>query len=496
MREDGEDRFFQREDRMRNHLHGEEDLKTENGAESHMRGASHRYEEPIAALCSGGGNGAIGVIRVSGQDAWKLTQTMIRLVSASPIRPAVMRKCQILDTRTQEILDEAMVTFFKGPASYTGQDSLEIYCHGSPFVIKRILETLYLNGIRAAEPGEFTRRAFLNGKMDLTAAEGIKELIAAQSHQQWQAARYLMDGHLKNLVNELRDQLIAALAYLEASIDFPDEDDAQEKTGHVVIQAKVTAVRHKITALINSYNNGRIAADGMKVALVGEPNVGKSTLLNHLLGHERAIVTDIAGTTRDYIEESCLIQGRLIRLIDTAGIRRAEDKVEKLGIEATYNIIKAADLVVVLLEADKWRQQWEQTRNLIDEKALADVLYIVTKADLVSGQELHLPSGWLILSAKSGIGLEALRECLAAKVDQLLAPLKEASYVTSTRQMNALKSALKFIESFFDQSAQGQFEECLAFELQSAVRELASIIGEVDAEDILDRIFSEFCIGK
>ena len=454
---------------------------------------SRKLEEPIAALSSGSGPGAIAVIRVSGKSCHEIFRSVIQPLTNRPFIPSQLRRCRIADPRSGELLDEAMAVFFNGPKSYTGQDSIEVFCHGGPFVINSILNLFFRHGARPAEPGEFTRRAFLNGKLDLTAAEGIGELVGAQSHQQWIAARYLAGGHLGKEINQLRDKLIDALAHLEALIDFPEEDDVQQ-VHRKTVREKVSHVALKVEGLIGSYKGGRIASQGLKVALVGEPNVGKSTLLNELLGRERAIVTEVAGTTRDYIEESCLINGRLIRLVDTAGLRNTDEIVEKIGIRASLQIIGEADLVLVLIEATSIEYQMERLEgffNGIDQKNLR---YLVTKKDLCA--DLILPNGWSGVSVKTSEGLDSLREFLARSVDEHVHLLKEACFVTNARHLQSLQKAMDGLVNFCQADDQGAFEECLGFELQSAVRDLASIVGDVGAEDVLDRIFQKFCIGK
>ena len=452
---------------------------------------SRKLEEPIAALSSGSGPGAIAVLRITGKSCHDLFCTAIQPICGRSMTAARLNLCRIIDPQSGEILDEAMVVFFYGPRSYTGQDSIEIFCHGGPFIVRSIMDLSFRLGARPAEPGEFTRRAFLNGKMDLTAAEGIRELVAAQSHQQWVAARYLVDGHLHGHINQLRHQLIDALAYLEALIDFPEEEDVQ-KVHRLGVREKVHAVSGKIDELIANYQGGRVASQGLMVALVGEPNVGKSTLLNALLGKERAIVTEVAGTTRDYIEESCLIKGRLLRLVDTAGLRNSEELVEKIGIKASLQIARQADLVLVLIEASAMGEQKERLEPVLT--GVKSLVYLVTKKDLCPDRDL--PEGWLGVSVKSAEGLDALRDWLAERVDAYVHPLKEACFVTNARHLQALQKARAELTQFCQADDQGAFEECLGFELQNAVRSLSAIVGDIGADDVLDRIFQQFCIGK
>ena len=452
------------------------------------------YSAPIAALASGQGSGAVAIVRLSGTGVHELLQRCLPAGSALPDR--TLRVMRLRDPVSSVVIDEAMVVFFTGPRSYTGEDSAEIHCHGGPYVIQSVLALLYRLGCRAAEPGEFTRRAFLHGKLDLTAAEGIRELIEAQSHQQWVAARHLASGSLKLAIENLRRTLIGALAFLEAQIDFPDEGD----TSHLhlgLVRQRALGVQAEIERLAASYASGRVASNGLMVALFGAPNAGKSTLMNSLLGRERAIVTEHAGTTRDYLEERCLVHGRLIRLVDMAGIRApgaAVDPVEALGIEAARRLAGEADLVLFLAPADSSADPSHQIAAWRQELQPRASLQIATKADL----GLPTWSGeWLPLSCRSGAGLNQLRQALADQVDAYVGCLgQEQAFVTSARHQAALHEALAALERYFVADAGGAYEELLAFELQEAAKALVTIIGQVGNEDVLDRIFSEFCVGK
>ncbi|MBQ48094.1 MAG: tRNA uridine-5-carboxymethylaminomethyl(34) synthesis GTPase MnmE, partial [Zetaproteobacteria bacterium] len=340
-------------------------------------------------------------------------------------------------------------------------------------------------------PGEYTKRAFLSGKLDLTAAEGIRELVSAQSKQEWQAARSLATGGLAKEINGLRNALVEAMAYLEARIDFPDEGDTQD-THLDDVYARVKKVDDRVGALLQTWDNGRVAAEGLKVALIGLPNAGKSTLLNALLKSDRAIVTAIAGTTRDYIEEKCMLNGRLFRLVDTAGIRDSDDQVEKIGIEQSIQISRDADIVVAMVGADTPPAEAEKIDVLVDG-CDADVIKITTKSDLGLG------IGWegsVPISCYNSDGLDILKDLLVEAVDSHLNKLEDKVYITTERHRSALEETQISLKRFFDSYESGGFDECLAFELQEASRSLVSIIGVVGVEDILDKVFSQFCVGK
>ena len=447
-------------------------------------------EQTIAALASGSGPGAVGVIRVSGHNAWQLISPCFSSVG-STLKPRQALLRQLVDPRTKEVLDEVIVIFFKGPKSFTGQDTVEICCHGGPYIIQRILEVVYSLGVRPAQPGEFTKRALLNGKLDITSAEGLKELIECQSRQQWLAGRQLYQGKLRDEIDSLRKEVIGALAYLEAMIDFPDEGDTQHiQLDHV--KKRVDAVLKLVENLSSTFSSGKVASRGLMVALVGAPNAGKSTLLNSLLGRRRAIVSEKAGTTRDYLEESCLLDGRLIRLVDTAGIRETDDVIEQDGVALSKYILSEADVVVVLQAADSG----------IDERAAIDamvkdmqkpVIAVISKNDLGSPAWAQ---GRLPISCKTGSGLDALKKKLMQIVDQATGSLEERPFITSSRQASALASAENSLKKFKLAAQSSAGHEMLAFELLEAARALASIVGDISNDDVLDSIFKEFCIGK
>lgn len=446
-------------------------------------------EYPIAALASGSGPGAVGVIRLSGSDCWNVVKACFGGISPIKERSTSLRTFK--DPKTSEAIDDLVVVFFKGPHSFTGQDTVELYCHGGSYIIQRILGALYDQGARPAEPGEFTKRALLNGKLDLTAAEGIKDLVEAQSRQQWISGRQLYTGKLKDGIDSLRREIIGAMAYLEAMIDFPDEGD----TAHVAmddVRTRITKVQGRIKDLVSTFQSGHVASRGLMVALVGAPNAGKSTLLNTLLGKDRAIVSSIAGTTRDYIEESCLIDGRLVRLVDTAGIRETGDVIEKEGVALSKKLLEEADVVLALNASDS---SPEERHQISEATALTgkSVIQIMTKSDL---GEPSWARGMLKISCSTGFGMTDLKKSLSDLVDQHLEGLHDKPFLTSVRQQKALLKTMSSLERFNSQDEAKAGHEMLAFELQEAARAMTSVIGDISSEDILDKVFSDFCIGK
>ena len=447
---------------------------------------------PIAALASGSGPGAVAIIRVSGNNIWPhVAPCLGQRPNDLPPPVREMKLYQLRNSTTSETIDEVMAAWFQGPRSFTGDDTLEIFCHGGPYITAEILRELYSRGVQPAQPGEFTKRALLNGKLDLTAAEGIKDLVEAQSRQQWLAGRQLYTGRLKNEIESLRTSIIGAMAYLEAMIDFPDEGDtANVELGHV--RERVEGAQRRIEALVSTFQSGHVASQGLMVALAGPPNAGKSTLLNALLGKERAIVSEEAGTTRDYLEEKCLIDGRLVRLVDMAGIRETSDVVERAGVSRSLNLIKDADLVVLLMASDSSHEE----RATLEAMGITErpVLRLMTKSDL--GRHPEWARDFLKVSCKSESGLGDFKDALAKLVDQHLGAISEQPFITSMRQQNGLLRASKAIKDFLVALPGSQSHELLAFELQQASKALVSIIGELSSEDILDKVFSDFCVGK
>lgn len=450
----------------------------------------------VFALASGRDHAAIAIIRITGKSALKSISPCLGHKDSAPasfaLKPRKMTYCKFRDPKTDTVVDDLMAVYFPAPHSYTGEDTIELFCHGGPFIIQEIIRVLLQEGLQLADPGEFTKRAFLNQKLDLTEAEGIRELIEAQSHQQWQAARYLASGKLSETIEALRQQLINAMALLEARIDFPDEGDVTG-VGLEKVDAEIERVESLLIKLKGSYTSGRVARQGLTVVFAGAPNAGKSTLLNALLEKQRAIVTPHAGTTRDYIEESLIIEGRLLRIIDTAGIRDTDNVVEKIGVESTMRLAAEADLVIFLAAADQDLQALDQLEKWQSEINSNDKITVVTKSDLAA-PDWNKP--WLKISCHSGTGLDELRKILVSKVDGAIKDLGTQPFVTSTRHREAIGRACAAIDAFKEARSLGKFDELLAFELQNANRHLASIVGRIDNEHLLDEIFSRFCIGK
>ena len=440
--------------------------------------------ETIFALASPSGRGGVAVIRLSGPLVRLCCEEFFPKGRGICETPRTMHYQGFVHPKTSQVVDDLLLCFFAGPASFTGEDVLELYPHNGPYILETISRCLLDFGLRYAEPGEFTRRAFLNQKMDLCSAEGVRLLTESVSEQQWRAARQLSSSRLSHHIDSLRGLLIEAMAYLEARIDFPEEGDVAGVDLFQVTQ-RVDRVEQAVGRLLSSFTQGEVASQGLRVALVGPPNAGKSTLLNLLLGRERSIVTEVAGTTRDYIKEDCLLEGRLLQLIDTAGLRESEELVERLGMERSLEQATQAHAVISLCPPGG-----EPVTGF--DKPL---LVLHTKADLDS---FVPPSEGLCVSAHTGQGIDELKAWLIQQVDHHVGPAQneEELFITATRHKFALTQALEALQRFREASDWGAGDEILAYEVKSAGLALDGLLGKIDQEDLLDKIFSDFCVGK
>ncbi|MEZ5301171.1 MAG: tRNA uridine-5-carboxymethylaminomethyl(34) synthesis GTPase MnmE [Verrucomicrobiales bacterium] len=444
---------------------------------------------PIAAISTPPGQGAIAVLRLSGEGALAVADAIFRgaggrSLQASPARRAVFGT--IVDGAGEKV-DEVLATAFRGPASYTGEDLVEISCHGGVLVTGRILELLLENGATAAEPGEFTQRAFLNGKMDLTQAEAVMDLIEAQTTLALRAANEQLSGRIGSAMMALRGELLGVLAHLEAYIDFPEED-IDPDTGSAMLD-RIESARAAVARLIATAEQGRILREGARAVICGPPNVGKSSLLNVLLGFERAIVSDIAGTTRDTIEEVINVRGLPLRLVDTAGVRASTDAIEREGIARAERQIAEADIVLEIADASL------PPGERISAPPGRHHLFILNKADL--GEH----AGWSAaaatrLSCKTGAGTAELADAIFAALTAGSADWGAHLVAINARHKSCLARARADLGSARDAFAAGQPPEIVALELRSALDAIGEVVGKADSDELLGVIFGRFCIGK
>lgn len=455
-------------------------------------------EDTIAALATPVGEGGVAIVRVSGPDAERIAKEIFSRSGGrnGTLRSHTLHYGSIREPKTGEILDEVLLALMRKPRSYTGEDVLEVHCHGGPLLVRRLLELILSRGARHAEPGEFTKRAFLNGRLDLAQAEAVLDLIRARTDKGMRLALGQVQGGLSKWVGELREELLDILVQVEAAIDFPEEEIELLKRDQLA--AKIEALREKIVGLIASYEWGRLFRDGARVCIAGKPNVGKSSLLNALLGEERVIVTPIPGTTRDVIEESINLGGLPVILWDTAGIHEALDQVERIGVEFSLKRLEEAEAVMVVLDGSA--PITSEDSFILEATKGKKGLVVINKNDLSHQivmkqvQTLAEDKEVLLISAKSGKGLDDLKYRLR---DLLLGTEAEPPIVvTNMRHKAALEKAEESLAEAAVAVAKGLPPEIIAIDLQGAREELEEVIGVITNDNILERIFSQFCIGK
>lgn len=449
-----------------------------------------RPSDTIAALATPAGTAALALLRVSGPAAGRLAGEI--LGSAPPPRTA--RHGRYRD-RGGAVLDEALFTFFAGPHSATGEDVLEISCHGNPFIAQRILEDLFARGCRPAAPGEYTQRAFLNGRIDLSQAEAVMDVIHARGERALAAAQRMLGGALGRHLQALVGELLGALARIEAQIDFPDEDLPPEDRAAAL--AVLASLRQGTGRLLATQHYGNLLRDGIRTVIVGEPNVGKSSLLNRLVGRERAIVSPEPGTTRDFLEERIMVGPHCLRLIDTAGLHDAPDALERLGIAQTRERLDEADLLLVVRDAS--RPAAPLPAGLRERLTPGNSLLVLNKSDLPAGSPPaegtpDLPA--VAVSALTGAGLGALTEAIVRLADGLRPDGEEDGIFINARHAHALTQAEQGLAAAQDKLASGAAMELVASDLRGVLAAFGEISGQIDNERMLDRLFAEFCIGK
>ncbi|MGB8352596.1 MAG: tRNA uridine-5-carboxymethylaminomethyl(34) synthesis GTPase MnmE [Chthoniobacteraceae bacterium] len=456
--------------------------------------------DTIAAISTPFGEGAIALLRISGARAISIADEIFHgKTKPSASAPRLQQFGKILDGPT--VIDDVLLTLFRAPASYTGEDIVEIACHGGILVTRRILQLLLARGARSAGPGEFTQRAFLNGKMDLTQAEAVMDLIRAQTDLALRAATEQLEGRLGEKIRTLREQLLALLAHVEAFIDFPDEDIGPDTGATLLIKLK--QVRDGIATLLRTADHGKILREGVRTVIYGAPNVGKSSLLNILLGYERAIVSETPGTTRDTIEEVINLRGIPLRLIDTAGIRETTDHVEREGIERTQKQIERADLALCIFDAH--RPPLDQASGLALESfedPRGRAIALLNKSDLgedrgwCSFADPDQPFPAVRISCKTGGGMEQLADAIFQRIMGGNIATADASIAINTRHQSCLQKASEYCTAAKRAIEDQLSAEFIAIELRAALDSVGEVVGKVDSEELLGVIFSTFCIGK
>ena len=450
----------------------------------------NQNEEIIAAISTPIGVGAISVIRISGCGCLKKVDEVFRGKKNLSLAKANTIHYGKIVNKKEEVLDDVLVSVFKKPNSYTGEESAEISTHGNPLITQKILELLLSQEIRLAEPGEFTKRAFLNGKIDLSQAEAVVDIINSRTNASLKGARNQLEGQLSKKVNSLREMLVNVSSLIELELDFAEEE--LEFISYKEVEKKLDNIIEELRTLVDSYKVGRIIKDGVNVALVGKPNVGKSSILNFILNESRAIVSHIPGTTRDVIREEVSIDGILFRLFDTAGIRITDNEVEKEGVDRSRIAIKNADVVVMIREvgSELPKNLYKEILELTKEEK---IIKVVNKIDIKEPQKL---SDEYLISAKTGQGMKKFFKALKEKSFGSEIFSEKSAVVTNVRHKDALNKAIEFLVEGKKAIAQKLTGEFIAVDLRNAENALGEIIGKVTSDDILNNIFSQFCIGK
>ena len=460
-------------------------------------------KDTIAAISTGMTNSGIGIVRLSGNEALEIADKVYRgKEKITEVPTHTIHYGHIMDG--DETVDEVLVMVMRGPRTFTGEDTVEINCHGGTYVVSRVLETVLKAGARPAEPGEFTKRAFLNGKMDLSQAEAVIDVITSENEYALQSSISQLKGSVKNRIKEIREKIIYHTAFIETALDDP-EHISVDGYGEVLKEAAEEVI-DQLKELIDSSDDGRIMKEGIQTVILGKPNAGKSSLLNILAGHDRAIVTDIEGTTRDVLEEQIRLQGLTLNIIDTAGIRQTDDIVEKMGVDKAKEYAKEADLIIYVVDA---------SRNLDEnDEKIFDLIYdkrtviLLNKSDLdtvvteemirerISQKGVQKQIPVIAISAKEEQGIKELENTVKAMFLKGDLSFNEEVYITNARQKNALVNARESMKKVIFSIDAGMPEDFYSIDLMDAYESLGNITGESIGEDLVNEIFSKFCMGK
>lgn len=455
--------------------------------------------DTICGIATAQGEGGIAIIRVSGNKALEIVGRIFRgknNFDINKMKTYTMKYGNIVDILTDEVIDEVIISYMKGPRSFTAEDVVEINCHGGVVSTNRVLEEVIKSGARIADPGEFTKRAFLNGRIDLSQAEAVMDIITAKTDLAMKSAVMQSEGSLSQEINKLRKYLLDVLAHIEYDVDFTEDDEEPDETIPIKVGESLDKAISDMEKLLKGANEGKIIREGLKMTIIGKPNVGKSSLMNALLQEKRAIVTDIPGTTRDVIEEYINLGGIPVKITDTAGIRETEDVVEKIGVERSKEKIEEADLIVLMLDTS--RPMEEEDREII--KAIEDkkTIVILNKVDLESKinlDDVEKIGTFIKISAKTGFGIDELKEKIKelffnGEVDN------ESLIITNSRHKQALIRSLENCKEAQNRLKKHEYLDLISIYVTSGLKALGEITGSELEEDLVNKIFSEFCVGK
>lgn len=449
--------------------------------------------DTIAAISTTLGVGAISIIRVSGNDAIKIVNKIFKGKNLEKVETHTINYGHIVNK--DEIIDEVLVSVMKSPKTFTTEDVVEINCHGGISTTNKVLELVLNNGARLAEPGEFTKRAFLNGRIDLTQAESVMDLINSKNESKRKVAIKGLNGYVSNIIRNLRQEILELLASIEVNIDYPEYEDAIVMTNDIV-KPKITEIKEKLTKIINESENGKILTSGIKTIIIGKPNVGKSSILNRLLDEEKAIVTDIEGTTRDTVEGSITINGVSLNIIDTAGIRETEDIVEKIGVEKSLSLINEADLIVIVLNNNE--ELTEEDKKILTSCKDKKVIVVINKSDLERKINLDdIKYQNIVYTNTIDLnGINSLKEKIVELFNLNELEQQDYTYLSNVRQISLAKDAYQILEEVDNGIKNEVPVDMIEIDIKRAWEKLGEIIGETYTEELIDQLFSQFCLGK
>ncbi|WP_195258966.1 tRNA uridine-5-carboxymethylaminomethyl(34) synthesis GTPase MnmE [Bacillus paralicheniformis] len=458
--------------------------------------------DTIAAISTPMGEGAIAIVRMSGPEALAIADKVYkgpRGKRLSSVDSHTINYGHIVDPETEKVVEEVMVSVLKAPKTFTREDIVEINCHGGIVTVNQVLQLVLREGARLAEPGEFTKRAFLNGRIDLSQAEAVIDLIRAKTDRAMNVAMNQMEGRLSSLIKRLRAEILETLAHVEVNIDYPEYDDVEEMTHKMLIE-KATKVKKEIEALLTTSEQGKILREGISTVIIGRPNVGKSSLLNSLVHETKAIVTDIPGTTRDVIEEYVNVRGVPLRLVDTAGIRETEDIVERIGVERSRQVLKEADLILLVLNYSETLS--EEDIKLFEATKGMDIIVIVNKTDLEQRldldrvRELAGNQPVVTTSLLKEEGIDELEEAIQSLFFTGTIESGDLTYVSNTRHISLLHEAKRAITDALEGIENDVPIDMVQIDLTRCWEVLGEIIGDAVHESLIDQLFSQFCLGK
>lgn len=447
--------------------------------------------DTITAISTTLGVGAIAIIRVSGDKSIEIVNKIFKGKDLIKVDSHTINYGHIVDN--DKVIDEVLVSVMRAPQTFTREDVVEINTHGGIAITNKVLELLLLNGCRLAEPGEFTKRAFLNGRIDLIEAEGVMDLINAKTEKSRNLAINQVNGEVSKLIRNLRQRIIEILANIEVNIDYPEYEDIEEMTNSMIL-SNIDSIEKEIKNILSKSEDMKIVKEGIKTIIIGSPNVGKSSILNRLLNEEKAIVTDIAGTTRDIVEGNVVIDGIVLNMIDTAGIRETNDLVESIGVKKSLDLINEADLILYVLNNNK--EITEEEKDILNKISNKNHIVIINKIDLDNKLDKKLLNNYIEMSIKDDIGIEKLRNKIKEMFNLEQLEQNDLTYLSSARSISLLKKSLESLKSVKNGIENNMPVDMVEIDLKQMWSTLGEIIGETYTDELIDQLFSQFCLGK